>query len=203
MRTFTIKNIIGLLLLILIVSGCYQGRPSKDEPIHLNPNMDNQPKYRPQAQSNFFEDGSTMRLPVEGTVARGDLREDSEYYTGKNDRGDFIKVAPVNITMALLKRGQERYNIYCSPCHSRVGDGRGIIVEKGMLPPPTFHSDSVRAYADGRVFDVITNGIRNMAAYRFQVPVEDRWAIVAYIRALQRSQNASTNDIPADQKGNL
>jgi hypothetical protein len=187
----------------LLLVGCYQGRPSKDEPIHLNPNMDKQPKYRPQAESNFFEDGSTMRTPVEGTVARGELKEDSRYYYGKDDNGEYIKVLPIDIDMSLLLRGQNRFNIYCSPCHSRVGDGRGIVVENGMVPPTSYHLDRLREAPDGQIFDVITNGLRNMPPYKYQVSVEDRWAIVAYFRALQRSQNATIDDIPEDMKDKI
>jgi mono/diheme cytochrome c family protein len=100
--------------------------------------------------------------------------------------------------MELLKRGQERFNIFCSPCHGRLGDGKGIVVERGYSPPPTFHSDRVRSFPDGHIFDVITNGIRNMPPYGPQIPASDRWAIVAYFRALQRSQNATVNDIPVE-----
>lgn len=197
------KNVIliSLLAVLLISSGCYQGKPSKNEPIHIVPNMDHQEKYRPQAASNFFEDGATMRIPPAGTVARGELREDVKYYTGKDRTGEFIKSLPeqVILDLALLKRGRQRYNIFCSPCHGKVGDGKGIVSARGMVPPPTFHSDSLRAYPPGRVFDVITNGIRNMPPYKFQVPVQDRWAIVAFFKALQRSQNASLKDVPEDK----
>lgn len=200
MRTnkYVLTNFLFVLVGTLFIAGCYQGRPSKKEPIHLNPNMDNQEKYRPQEESRYFVDGATMRVPVEGTVARGELREDTEYYTGKTDNGEFIKTIPLRVpyNMQLIERGQKRYDIYCSPCHGRIGNGRGIIVERGMVPPPTFHSDSIRAYPDGRIFDVITNGIRNMPAYKYQVPVEDRWAIIAYFRVLQRSQYAPIEDAP-------
>lgn len=198
-------SVILIIVASLFVSGCYQGRPSKNEPIHLNPNMDNQEKYRPQAESKFFADGATMRKPVEGTVARGQLRADTEYYTGKKENGDFIKTLPANVTLNkdLLMRGYERFNIYCSPCHGRIGDGKGIVVARGMVPPPSFHTDSIRAFPDGRLFDVITNGVRNMPAYRFQVPVEDRWAIISYLRVLQRSQNATIEDVPENIRGQL
>ena len=196
-------HILLIIVLSLLIVGCYQGRPSKDEPIHLIPNMDKQPKYRPQAESNFFEDGSTMRTPVEGTVARGELKEDSRSYYGKDENGEFIKTLPVNVNMSLLLRGQERYNIYCSPCHSKIGDGSGIVVERGMVPPSSYHVDRLREAPDGQIFDVITNGLRNMASYNFQISAEDRWAIVAYIRALQRSQNATINDVPENMKDKI
>lgn len=180
------------------LSGCVRERPSSKPPIHLIPDMDSQPKYKAQAESRYFADGATMRVPVAGTVARGRLRADDGYYLGLKSDGTPVKTLPVPVTAALLARGQERFNIYCSPCHSRAGDGRGIMVTRGYIPPPTLHDDRLRAIEDGHIFGVITGGLRNMPAYRYQVPVEDRWAIVAYIRALQRSQNATINDIPPD-----
>jgi mono/diheme cytochrome c family protein len=144
-----------------------------------------------------------MRQPVDGTVARGYLREDTEYYEGKNAKGEFINNVPIEIDMNMLERGQERYNIYCSPCHSLVGDGRGILVKKGYLPPPSFHIDRIRAMPDGQIYDVITNGVRNMPSYRQQINPDDRWAIVGYMRALQRSQNAAKSDIPEEMRDEL
>lgn len=190
---------------VLLISGCYQGRPSKREPIHINPNMDSQPKYLPQEESKFFADGATMRPLVDGTVARGELREDSKYYTGKDEKGNYVKDFPEEVTfnMALVERGQHRFNIYCSPCHSRVGNGRGIVVEKGLVPPPSFHTDSLRAFPVGRFFDVITNGIRNMPPYKYQIPVADRWAIISYVKALQRSHEGTIKDVPESLRGKL
>ena len=137
-----------------------------------------------------------MQLPVAGTVARGQLRADSVYYHGRDSNGELVLTIPVVMTSQLLRRGRERYDIYCSPCHSRVGDGRGIMTKRGYVPPPTFHNDRLRKVADGHLFDVISNGLRNMPSYAHQVPVDDRWAIVAYMRALQRSRNATIEDIP-------
>ena len=195
----TLLSAILLTLSSVIIVGCYQGRPSKDTPVHLNPNMDDQPIYKAQSESNFFANGSSMRLPVEGTIARGQLREDDAYYRGLNGRGDTIQTSPVPITAELLRRGRERYDIFCSPCHSRIGDGRGIVVAKGFQMAPTFHDKRIREAGDGYIFDVITNGIRNMPSYRHQIPVSDRWAIVAYFRALQRSQNATATDLSEQQ----
>jgi mono/diheme cytochrome c family protein len=165
--------------------------------------MDSQEKYKAQSESEFFTDHSTMRQPVEGTVARGYLREDTEYYQGKNAGGEFIEKAPIDLDINTLERGQERFNIYCSPCHSRVGDGRGIMINKGYLPPPSFHIDRIREMPDGQVYDVITNGVRNMPSYRHQVNPGDRWAIVGYVRALQRSRNATITDIPDEKREEL
>jgi mono/diheme cytochrome c family protein len=191
------------VLSILIISGCTQEQPSENPPVHLNPNMDDQPKYEAQEESKFFLDNSAMRMPVEGTVARGELYEDVVYYSGKDAGGKLIKVMPLPKTMATLKRGQERYNIYCSPCHASSGYGQGIVVKKGFLPPPSLHIDRLRDAEDGHLFDVISNGIRNMPSYKHQISVADRWAIVAFIRALQRSQNATIDDIPEDVRQTL
>lgn len=187
-----------LLVVIALLSGCSRGRQSDRTPIHPNPNMDRQGKYLAQGESEFFANGSNMRMPVEGTIARGNLRDDDVFYKGMNSKGEFVKDIPVEITMQLINRGEERYNIYCSPCHSRLGDGRGIMISRGYVPPPSFHDDRIRQMPDGQIFDVITNGVRNMPAYRYQIPPEDRWAIVAYLRALQRSHNATRPDIPEE-----
>ncbi len=196
--TQIIKTVLPMVLVLLALglSGCYQGRPSSKPPIHINPNMDNQPKFQAMEENDFFPNQSSMRMPVEGTVAREWLRADVEYYTGKTADGKLVKKSPVETTLPLLKRGEQRFDIYCSPCHSRVGDGQGIVVKRGYVPPPSFHDDRLRNVEDGHIFDVITHGLRNMPSYRHQVPVHDRWAIVAYIRALQRSQHASKQDVP-------
>lgn len=200
------KNLlkINLILSILVfLSGCYRGRPSEDPPIHLNPNMDTQEKYKPQSPSRFFEDGLTMRQPVPGTVAIGELHEDDAYYRGKNADGSLVRNMPVEVTMETLRRGQKRYNIYCAPCHDQTGSGKGIVVKKGFLPPPSFHLDRLREVEDGHIYDVITNGIRNMPSYKHQIPVSDRWKIVAYVRALQRSQNAQISDVPEELRESI
>jgi hypothetical protein len=198
---FLILSII--LISIIFYSGCFQGTPSQNTPIHLNPNMDNQEKYLPFQKSHFFEDGLGMRMPVPGTIARGHLHEDDIYFTGKNPDGSFIKKNPIEITMPVLERGQQRYNIYCAPCHDQVGDGQGMVIKKGFLPPPSFHLDRIRVFPDGYYYNVITNGIRNMPSYKAQIPVIDRWAIIAYVRALQKSQNATLKDIPEDIRSEI
>ncbi len=196
------KQTTFLVLAGLILAGC-QGRPSEDPPIHLNPNMDHQPKFKAQSETDFYADKATMRLPVEGTVARGELRADEAYYTGRDTKGNLLEAMPVPVTMELLKRGQDRFNIYCQPCHGQTGIGNGIVVQRGMLPPPNFHSDLMRQKPDGHFFDVMTNGIRNMPSYRSQVSVSDRWAITAYVRALQKTQLATIDDVPQEKRKDL
>ncbi|MBD3299206.1 MAG: c-type cytochrome [candidate division Zixibacteria bacterium] len=144
-----------------------------------------------------------MRTPPAGTVPRGALIMDSVFMTGLD--ADSVPVAeiPDEITMPLLERGQERFDIYCSPCHGRTGDGRGIMVNRGYVPPPTYHSDRLRDVSDGHIFNVITYGIRNMKGYKHQIPPDDRWAIIAYMRALQRSQNATLDDVPQEKRSQL
>lgn len=181
---------------IFILQSCMQGRPSEKPPIHINPNMDKQEKYKAQESSNYFADGAADRMPIEGTVAVTELHEDTRYYFGKDENGKFIGKSPIGNSMDVLERGKERYNIYCSPCHSKAGDGKGIVVQRGFMPPPTFHQDRLRNMPDGQIFDIISNGFRNMPSYKHQIPVEDRWKIVAYVRALQESQNATKADIP-------
>ncbi len=181
-------NISLAILILAITSGCFRGTTSEDPPIHLNPNMDIQPKYTTQSESRFFKNGAAMRMPVEGTVARGELFEDHALYFGKSKDGSFVNYSPIPVTEQLVIRGKERYNIYCSPCHNTNGDGKGIIISKGFIPPPSFYDEKVKNYPDGHLFNAITNGFRNMASYKHQVPVDDRWAIVSYIRSLQRTQ---------------
>jgi hypothetical protein len=199
------KSIVFFVIIgiILILISC-QGRPSEKPAIHINPSMDNQPKYRPQAAGDFFLNGSGMRSPVEGTVARGQLDVTSAYVTGIDpNTGDTLLKSPVVYTTVGMERGRERYNIFCAICHGQVGDGTGTIIKKGFVVPPSFHTDQIRNYSDGRIFDVISKGIRNMPKYADQIPVDDRWLITNYVRALQRSQNASLTDVPDDIRDKL
>lgn len=198
------RSPLALLLALVLLSGC-RGMDSDREPIHLNLNMDYQPRYYPMGASSFFEDGRMMRPPVPGTVARGLLREDADFYSGRTEAGGFVTENPIPLSMDVIERGQERYNIYCSVCHSPSGDGRGIIMtgQYGYTPAPSFHDDRLRDVEDGYLYDVLTNGIRNMPGYGTQIAVADRWAIVAYMRALQRSQDAALSDVPEDQRGGI
>ncbi len=193
----------SVLLLAVLMAGCYRGEPSKDPPLHLNPNMDDQPRYDAQEPSHFFEDGSVMREQVAGTVAQGQLHANIEYYYGRTADSMLVKKMPLMLSTDLLQRGRECYNIYCSPCHDQTGSGQGIVIKKGFLPPPTFHQQRLQEVEDGHVFEVINKGIRNMPTYRHQIAVADRWAIVAYVRALQRSQNARLMDIPVEMQDSI
>jgi mono/diheme cytochrome c family protein len=157
--------------------------------------MHNQPKYRGLRPSNFFADGSSARPLVEGTVARGTLQEDEAFFTGKVNKVD-VKELPFAVDAQVLDRGQERFNIYCTPCHGRTGAGNGVVVQRGFRPPPSFHGDRLRQADVGYFFDVMTNGFGAMPDYRAQIAPRDRWAIVAYIRALQLSQHATAADVP-------
>ena len=157
--------------------------------------MHDQPRFKPLQESDFYPDLRSARAPVEGTVARGDLREDTYFYTGKigANPGDYMpQEVPVNEDT--LARGRERFNIYCAPCHSRLGDGNGMVVQRGYRHPPSYHQDRLRQAPLGYFFDVMTNGFGAMPPYADQIPVRDRWCIVAYIRALQLSQNAKVAD---------
>ena len=149
----------------------------------------------------FFEDGRAMRTPVAGTIPRGFLREDVGFHFGRTESGALLTTIPVPVTAELMERGRERYEVFCTPCHGLAGDGKGVISTggyEGMVPAPTYHDDRLRQIEDGHLYDVINNGIRTMQGYGYQIPPEDRWAIVAYIRALQRSQNAAAGDVPAE-----
>lgn len=185
----------------LALSAC-RGQPSTDPPIHPVPDMRVQPKVRPEAASAVFADGKGMRTPVEGTVAQGRLNADEAFHTGRTAEG-FVAKAPVEVTEATLKRGQERFNIYCAACHDRTGGGRGMTVQRGFPPPVDLTGERVRGLADGEIFDVATHGVRNMPSYAVQVPEADRWAIVTWIRVLQRSQHASPADVPAERRDKI
>lgn len=194
---------IGALALLSAVAltGCARGCPSSRPPIHINPSMDDQPKVRPQAASQFFYDGASMRAPVPGTVPIGELKEDEAFFTGKGPDGEFVAVIPMAVDEALVARGRGRYRIYCEPCHDVRGDGRGILFQRGNVPTASFHQEKILQYPDGQIFDVITNGQGLMAGYRWPIPPADRWAIVAYVRQLQRERQARAAASPAPASG--
>jgi len=181
---------VALAVLVLVgAAGCRQ-------------DMHDQPRYKAQAGSTFFEDGRAGRPLVPGTVARGHLKEDARLYAAKAGT-DYVDTLPFALTRTVLERGQQRFNIFCSPCHDRTGGGGGMIVLRGYKRPPSFHVDRLRQIGVGYFYDVITQGFGTMPSYAAQVPVEDRWAIAAYIRALQLSQNARLADVPAAEKAKL
>jgi mono/diheme cytochrome c family protein len=161
-----------------------------------------QPRYDPLEPSNFFADGMSARPRIPGTVARGELPLDGFLATGKIN-GQIADGFPFPITAEVMNRGQERFNIYCSECHGRLADGNGMIPSRGYRRPPSFHTDALRNAPTGHFFDVMTNGFGAMPPYAPQVPVRDRWAIVAYVRALQLSQNGTINDLTPEQRAKL
>jgi mono/diheme cytochrome c family protein len=164
--------------------------------------MQDEPRYKPLAQSDFFSDHRSARPMVEGTVARGHLRIDEARYTGKVD-GEDVDQFPIPIAKADIERGQTRFNIYCTPCHGRLGDGNGMVVLRGFRQPPSYYSDRLINAPVGHYFDVITNGFGAMPSYASRVEPDDRWRIAAYIRALQLSESASLNDVPTAQQQKL
>lgn len=194
-QRYRFQFILTTLASLIFLSGCFN-------------NMRDQPRYEPLEISEFFSDRRSARPLVENTVPRGALVEDQVFATGRTEDGDLVSEIPVDITAELLERGQERYDIFCSPCHGFDGFGEGMIVQRGFAPPPSFHTERLRQSPAGHYFDVITNGFGQMFSYAYRIPLEDRWAIVAYIRALQISQNASPEEVPEgelqqlEQQGN-
>ncbi len=178
-------SMVASLAAVALLAGCRQ-------------DMHNQPKFIPQRGTTFYADGRSVRPQVENTVARGQLHEDEYFYTGlvAGKEGDMM---PFPVTMQVLERGQERFNIYCAPCHSRVGNGQGMIVQRGYKVAANFHDAKRMAQPIGHYFNVMSHGYGSMPDYAAQVPVVDRWAIAAYIRALQLSQAAQASDVPAGQ----
>lgn len=178
--------------------------------VHLLSDMDFQPKAQAQNASAIFADGRASRMPPAGAVARGDLDLDDHYYRGLQD-GEWARALPadVDVSMRTMERGRQRFGIYCQPCHGAAGDGNGMVQRRtlslgrnvrGWVQPSNLHQETIVRQPHGQIFNTITNGIRTMPAYASQIPVEDRWAIVLYLRALQRSQNALIDDLPADQR---
>jgi mono/diheme cytochrome c family protein len=181
----------GLLLLVslLCLAGCHK-------------DMYDQPKYRPLEESDFFRDGNSSRPLLPDTLARGHLRPEDLLHTGKVHGAD-AEVFPYPVTRAVLGRGREQFDIFCSPCHGRLGDGNGMIVQRGFKHPPSFDIDRLRESPPGHFFNVITNGFGAMFSYGDRIEPRDRWAIIAYIRALQRSQHATEADVPAAERAKL
>lgn len=186
----TIYYLLILTACLLLLSGCWY-------------DMREQAKVKTLGPSDFFLDGQAARPLLPGTVARGHLDLDKALYEGKNQDGTPVDAFPIEITRQVMDRGHQQYDIFCSPCHSRLGNGQGMIVQRGFKAPPSFHIDRLRQAPPGYFYDVITHGFGAMYSYASRVPPEDRWAIIAYIKALQLSQNATLNDVPPDQRGKL
>jgi mono/diheme cytochrome c family protein len=184
-----------VLSFLLCLAACQRTGPSFQK-------MGRQPKYDPYEPSDFFADGMSARPRIAGTVARGEVSNNPFMDSGKIDGQDGDGF-PIPVTAQLLDRGHQRFNIYCSECHGRIGDGNGMIPSRGFRRPPSFHTEALRNAKTGHFFDVMTNGFGAMPPYAVQVPVADRWAIVAYIRALQLSQNGTLNDVPAGERSKL
>lgn len=177
-RPGRIRALLALTLLTIALPACRQ-------------DMHDQPRYEPLEASVLFADGRSSRPLIEGTVARGQLRADRELYTGLDAAGQFVSDLPTPVTRELLERGQSRFNAFCSPCHGRRGDGRGMVVQRGFKQPQSFHQARLRDTPVGYYYDVISRGFGEMSSYAAQLSSRDRWAIVAYIRALQVSRNLS------------
>jgi mono/diheme cytochrome c family protein len=192
------RSALGALALAsaVAVTGCARGCTSSRPPIHINPSMDNQSKVLPQTASEFFFNGSSMRDPVPGTIAIGGLKEDVAFFTGKGADGQYVATIPLPMNETLLDRGHQRYTIYCQPCHDARGDGRGILFQRASVPTGNYHTEKILKYTDGELFEIITNGRGLMSGYKWPVPPADRWAIIAYVRELQRQRQARAATVP-------
>ncbi len=213
---YTLAFLVVLLVSVMGFRGMVATRP----PIEVFPDMDHQAKYKPQAESKFFGDGRADRPIPPGTVpyGRGEgvepghplhddtyLRADDFRYRGKLADGSFARGFPAALTVdeALIRRGQNRFNIYCSPCHGPLGDGNGITKSYGMAATPSYHDDRIRSMPEGEIFNTITNGKNTMFPYADKLSPDDRWAVIAYVRALQRAHNAKLEDVPENERGGL
>jgi mono/diheme cytochrome c family protein len=196
--------LLAVVLAALLLSGC--SGVQRDPPIQVWDDMKQQPKFHPQGENDvpaLSADHRDARRPPEGTVARGHMTEETSYFTGM-DGEMYVGKSPVPLTPALLHQGQMRFNTYCQPCHDKTGSGQGIVPTRiPTWQPSNLTEDRVVQFADGDIFNVITNGRRSMPAYRFQITVADRWAIIAYVRALQRAAHATKSDVPADHAAEL
>ena len=207
---YTLAFVVVLLLSVMGYRGALSTRP----PVEIWPDMDHQAKYKPQAESKFFADGRADRPIPAGTVPFGRssqeadaayLRADDARYAGKQADGSFVRGFPagLGVNEAFVRRGQDRYQIYCAPCHGALGDGNGITKSYGMVATPTYHDDRLRSMAEGEIYNTISVGKNTMASYADKLSPDDRWAVVAYVRALQRAAHATIDDVPLEQRGGL
>ncbi|MDX2266920.1 MAG: cytochrome c [Bryobacter sp.] len=197
-------RILFLALAALALTGC-ANFPSRTPPIELHDDMDRQLKYKAQTLyrgEGIFDDARANRMPVPGTVAVGYLK-DNDAETRGIVNGQYVGTNPMKIDAALLKTGQAKFNTYCSPCHDRTGSGQGVVPKRTLWLPTNLHEDRIVAMSDGEVYDVISNGRRTMHGYKYQIVEADRWAIVAYVRALQRSDRGTLAEVPAELRGDL
>lgn len=206
---YTAAIVTALALVPLALIARARTTTSGQPRIHVVPDMDKQPSLRAQGEFGLFADGRAMRPPVPGTVARGELREDEALVLG-TAAGEWVTAIPVPVSEGMMRRGQERWEVFCTPCHGSAGYGDGPVARRAdrlqegtWTPPSSLHTDLVRSRPAGYLFNTVTNGVRNMPAYGSQIPVRDRWAIVAYMRALQRSQNATVADVPVELRQQL
>ncbi len=199
-----IRNLLVLTALGMLSSllGC-RGQTTEERPLWIKHGMEFQPKWLPYGKNTFYADGRNMQSPPEGTVAVGLVKEDDAYYRGGEGPDHWVTTNPVKVTADLMERGKDRFTIYCTPCHGQTGVGNGIVIKRGFMVPPNFHDERILTMADGQIFSTISNGARLMPSYGKQIPEEDRWAIVAYIRALQRSQRATISDVPESERAQL
>jgi len=191
------RNLSALFLVLAVFTVGCRGQTSQEAPVAILRNMYQQPRYNPQAYSAYFADHRTMRPPVEGTVAR-EMELSAPVAEGRTQDGlGFVETIPSIVIerngkmKGLIERGQDRYGIYCVPCHDGLGNGDGMVIQRGNNPgfkPPSFHTEKIRQMTDGQLFQTIAYGLNNMPAYGAQIPIDDRWAIVSYVRALQLSQ---------------
>ncbi len=202
---------LGVLALIppLLIARA-RATTSEKPPIHLVQDMDSQSKFKAQTPNSFFADGRSMRPPVAGTIARGELNDERFTRGVQPGTNDWLRQIPLPVTTSLMERGRQRYNIFCATCHGRAGDGDGLVtlraleLEQGTwVKPAALHTEAVAKQRAGQLFNTITNGVRKMPGYASQIPQEDRWAIVLYLRALQRSRNATLKDVPAELRSTL
>ena len=195
-----------LVAAVMVVAG-KRGHTFRKTPVYIFPDMDRQPKLRPQEPNRFFANGISSQFPVEGTIARGEPYEDTPANTGKKPgTTNYVDTIPIPVTAELMARGQERFNIYCAPCHGAAGDGKGVPVKFGMAIIADLHDNKARRVpqqSDGEIFYTITYGKNLMQGYGPQIPINDRWAIIAYLRALQRSRLATLEDVPAELRAEL
>jgi mono/diheme cytochrome c family protein len=197
--------ILAVVVLAVVSLAGFRGCSSQRSPIELFDDMVRQPKYKAQSRSAFFADGRTDRPLPANVVARGELQADDHRFRGKAADGSFVRGFPASlpVTHELIARGQQRFTIYCAPCHGALGDGQGITKAYGMTATPTYHDDRLRQMAEGELFNTITNGKATMMPYADKLPADDRWAVIAYLRALQRSQNGREADVPAAARAQL